>query len=196
MKKFTLWAFLALATACLLGSPIEAQTDLDALIQRANVRYTDVPRKVLAFYYPWYGNAEVEGGSGRSAHWGKIDADGKDIAASTNYPALGAYDLPRPSAHRPALPVGQDRGRRRADLQLVGRRSFSHQALGAVLDGCQTAGLETTVYYENVPGAENPQAAADDLVYVLERFGDHPAWLRVDGKPVVFIYVRAVGQLA
>ncbi|MFH1267665.1 MAG: hypothetical protein ABIK89_18270, partial [Planctomycetota bacterium] len=76
-----------------------------------------------------------------------------------------------------------------------GRGSFSHRALERVLDGCRNAKLETTIYYETVPGRKDAKAAAADLLYVLGRYGDHPAWLRVDGKPVVFIYGRAVGEI-
>ena len=195
MQKFNLWASWALAATCLFASPLAAQTDFDALVERAKVRYTDVPRKVLAFYYPWYGNPEVDGGSGRWAHWGKVDPANRDIAASTHYPTLGAYD-----SHDPRLIARHCAWAKEAGVDGLiaswwGRRSFSHQALERILDGCHKAGLEATIYYENVPRPENPQAAAADLLYLLNRFGQHPAWLRVDGKPVVFVYVRAVGQI-
>ena len=55
-------------------------------------RHPAIQRRVMAFYYPWYGTADGPGGAGRTVHWGRIDADTKDIAASTHYPALGAYD--------------------------------------------------------------------------------------------------------
>ena len=40
----------------------QSQTDFDALAQRAKARHDNMPRKVLAHYYPWHGNATVEGG--------------------------------------------------------------------------------------------------------------------------------------
>ncbi|HUU21241.1 MAG TPA: hypothetical protein VM389_01780, partial [Phycisphaerae bacterium] len=30
-------------------------------------------RKVLAFYYPWYGLADGASGTGKVFHWGRID---------------------------------------------------------------------------------------------------------------------------
>ena len=33
------------------------------------------------------------------------------------------------------------------------------------------------------------------MLYLLEHYGKHPAWLKVDGKPVVFVYSRAIGQI-
>ena len=52
----------------------------------------DVPRLILAFYYPWYGNPAAKGGSGKWSHWEGVDEANRAIANSTNYPMLGAYD--------------------------------------------------------------------------------------------------------
>ena len=64
-----------------------------------------------------------------------------------------------------------------------------------VLDGCRQAGLSATIYYENVPGQKTAESAARDVVDALHKYADHPAWLKVDGKPVIFVYVRALQQL-
>lgn len=48
-----------------------------------------VAPKVYAFYYPWYGNPQAMGGSGKLAHWAAINVEKQRIADSTNYPALG-----------------------------------------------------------------------------------------------------------
>jgi hypothetical protein len=47
---------------------------------------------VLAFYYRWYGNPNAEGGSGRWSHWNGVEPEKEQIASSTNFPSLGAYD--------------------------------------------------------------------------------------------------------
>src|SRR5437868_5449046 len=46
-----------------------------------------VPREVLAFYYPWYGEAK----DGHALHWNKVDPDKHEISDSTHYPLKGAY---------------------------------------------------------------------------------------------------------
>ncbi|HDZ45065.1 MAG TPA: hypothetical protein ENH80_14125, partial [Phycisphaerae bacterium] len=56
-------------------------------------------------------------------------------------------------------------------------------------------GISACIYYEKVPPPITPKSAADDIVRVLAKYGGHPAYLKVDGKPVVFIYGRAIGQL-
>ena len=38
------------------------------------------------------------------------------------------------------------------------------------------------------------QFSVDDLTYVLERYGKSKAFLKVDGKPVIFVYERVESQ--
>src|SRR5436305_6760151 len=38
--------------------------------------------------------------------------------------------------------------------------------------------------------------ATADLNYLLRQYSAHPAWLRADGRPVVFVYGRALHQLS
>ncbi len=195
MRRFHLGVVLALAIASLFGLRLAAGAELDAIAERAKVRHDEVPRKVLAFYYPWYGNPSVEGGSGRWSHWSNVEEDKQQIASSTHYPTLGAYD-----SHDPALIARHCGWAKEAGVDGFiaswwEKDTFTDQALQRILDGCQDAKIEATIYYESVPGPRNARSAADDVLYVLNRYGKHPAWLTVDGKPVVFIYGRAIGQI-
>ncbi len=154
-----------------------------------------VPRKVLAFYYPWYGNANVPGGSGRWAHWSGVDETNRTIDSSTHYPQLGPYD-----SHDRKLIAQHCKWAKQAGIDgwIVswwGHGAFSDQAMSRILDACAEAGLEVTVYYETVPGKKNADSAAGDLLRMLERYAKHRAWLRVGRRPVVFIYGRAIGEI-
>jgi hypothetical protein len=57
--------------------------------------------------------------------------------------------------------------------------------------------MTVTVYYETVPprGSPTVDGAVDDITYIFSKYGQHPAWLKVNGKPVIFIYGRALGEL-
>ncbi|MCX5638175.1 MAG: hypothetical protein NTX52_10875 [Planctomycetota bacterium] len=154
-----------------------------------------VPPKVMTFYYPWYGNPRGPGGAGSTVHWGRIDEVNKNIEASTHYPALGAYD-----SHDPNVIDQHCRRAKRAnnDTLIVswwGHGDYSDRALPKILDGCQRHGLAATIYYETIPRPQNPQSAADDITKVLEKYGKHPAFLKVSGKPVVFIYGRTLQEM-
>jgi len=69
--------------------------------------------------------------------------------------------------------------------------------LSALLPAAQRTGLYVTIYFETAHSKrEEPRPhAVRNLLYVLQKYGKHPAWLTVDGKPVVFVYGRAVTEL-
>ena len=195
MQRLSLFVSFVLAVGWVFDSRLMAQNEFDAIAERGRVEYSDVPRKVLAFYYPWYGNPDVDGGSGQRSHWSGVDQGAGQIASSTQYPSLGPYD-----SHDPKL-IGQhcawakQAGVDGFIVSWWGKGSFSDRAMERILDGCKDAQLSVTIYYETVPRPKDAQAAAQDVLYLLNRYGDHPAWLCVDGKPVVFVYGRAVGEL-
>ena len=152
-------------------------------------------RRVMAFYYPWYGIPEGPGGAGKVVHWGKIDAANHDIAASTHYPALGAYD-----SHDPKVIEQHCQWAKAAHVDTLivswwGHGDYTDRAMPKILDACERHGLAACIYYETVPKPQTAETAARDIIRVLEKYGRHKAHLKVDGKPVVFIYGRAVGQL-
>ena len=58
---------------------------LKFLKSRLSRRYDSVPRKVLTFYYSWYGRPERHG---RWVHWAKVEPENHRIATSVSYTHL------------------------------------------------------------------------------------------------------------
>lgn len=161
---------------------------------RAQIHWTKVPKQILAFYYGWYGNPDV---SKRWVHWKNVDAAGKHIDESAHFPALGAYD-----SHDPK--IVDTHCRQAKEVGLTGfivswwrQGDFHDEGMPLMLDAAEKHGLKITVYYESVPprGHPSPEGAVDDLVYITRKYAAHPAWLKVNGKPVIFVYARAVNDL-
>jgi hypothetical protein len=152
------------------------------------------PKQVLAFYYGWYGNPAT---SNHWLHWKNVDVAAKHINESTHFPVLGAYD-----SHDPKIVDAHCREAKEAGLTgfIVSwwrQGDFHDSGMTLMLDTARKYGLKITVYYEAVPPRDHPTAegAIGDLTYILEKYGRHPAWLTVNGKPVIFVYGRAINDL-
>jgi hypothetical protein len=166
---------------------------LDFMRARSEWAFRQTPRHVLAFYYTWYG---AVGEDGRGKHWGKVDAAAQDIEASTNYPVGGAYD-----SHDPAVIDRHIHQARACGIDTFistwwGRDTFDDQAFALLLDRAALADFHATIYWERAPGEgeEQIRAAVRDMLYVLRKYAAHDAFLKLDGKPVIFVYGRVMGQ--
>lgn len=153
-----------------------------------------IPRHVLAFYYGWYGNPSV---SGKWVHWKDVDEANKSIASSTNWPWLGAYDSHDPKVVDQHFRWAKEAGLTGFIVSWWRQGDFHDQGMPLLLETAQQYGMKLTVYYETVPPREDPkpEGAVNDLLYLLDKYGKHPAWLTLGGKPVFLIYGRALNQI-
>ncbi|MBE7560294.1 hypothetical protein HS125_15680 [bacterium] len=173
-----------------------SQAQLDAYADRASIRYRQVQPRGLAFYYPWYGGRQA---NGEYLHWKTVDLEKQSISESPHYPQLGPYDSLDAQVMAQHCAWAKEAGLDGFIVSWWGKGRREDRALEGLLSACQEAGLFATIYYETVPrdrdGVRSATAAADDLLYLLHRYGAHPAWLKARSKPVVFIYGRAIGEL-
>ncbi len=188
-------ALLAIGIVTSMATAEPSGIDAAALRQRGDVSYDRVPRKVLAFYYPWYGTPGGAGPATGYRHWGDADRSARTVERSTHYPTLGRYDSFEPKVLTKHTKWAADAGVDGFVVSWWGHGDYSDRALGPILDACEARGLDATVYYERVPDPKTAASAATDILKLLRAHADHPAWLTVDGKPVIFVYGRAVGQL-
>ena len=168
---------------------------LEFLAARSTQTWQQVPRKVLAFYYTWYGRPERHG---RWVHWGGVDDPNHDIEASTHYPAKGAYDSHDPAIIDDHMDLAKQHGVDGFICTWWGQNTFDDRALETVLERAKEKDFTISIYWETAPGEGQRQVdrAVRDLLYVLERYGSHPSFLNVDGKPVIFVYGRVMNEVA
>jgi hypothetical protein len=151
------------------------------------------PRRVLAFYYAWYGNPQV---GGRWRHWENVRPDQHDIASAMHYPQAGAYDSADPKIIDQHMGQMAEAGIDGPILSWWGTRSReTDHVLPELLDAAARHGRVVSAYYETIGGADRVSAVAADLGFLVSRFGAHPAWLKVEGRPVIFVYGRALGEM-
>lgn len=155
-----------------------------------------LPRQILTFYYGWWGNPQV---GGKWVHWQRVDSASRRIENSTDFPSSGPYD-----SHDPAVVDRQMAEARAAGVTGLiaswwGEGSFEDRGMPLLLDAASRHGLTATAYYEKIAGedaASRKVAAIADLNYLLKQYASHTAWMRAEGKPVLFVYSRALHQLS
>ena len=167
---------------------------LEFLRQRRDRRYERVPRQVLAFYYPWYRSPERHGGKGS---WRDVDREKHYMSNVAHYPEKGPYDSHAPEIIDWHIEVAKSHGLDGFISSWWGQGTFDDQALRLLLERAAERDFKLTVYWEKAPGQGRAQItqAADDLAYLLNEYGAHPAFLKLDGKPVIFVYGRVMGQV-
>jgi len=152
--------------------------------------------RVMAFYYPWYGNPAVDA---HYANWNHPVAvrnepprsfPGGDEIGSNFYPSLGCYSVNDPQV------LGEHMGQlRQAGVGVIcaswwGRDSFTDRALPALFKAAERAGLQITFHIEPFPG-RNAITTRQAIAYLVSRFGASPACHRLrnrGNRPLCFVY--------
>lgn len=186
-------------------------------VSRPAPRAVTLPRLVLAFHYPWYGTPGGPTGRWRHWNHPRVDATVGRIlgfyhprragaperppdqlprqlprqldVGATHLPLDGPYD-----SRDPAVMTRQFREARAAGLDGFvvswwGRESEEARTFALLLDAARGTGLRLAPYYEaGELWVRGPVAVARDLETLLDRHARAPAFLRVGGIPVVFVY--------
>lgn len=157
-----------------------------------------IPREVLTYYYGWWGTKAF---TGRNVHW-NFDEPGRTGSAVFHEPAGGRYDSHDPVAVNHQMTLMHRNGITGLISSWWGRGGFDDQSLALLTDLAPRHHLAVTAYYETVPVAVlngSPSAKVDavvrDLTYLADTYGGRPAWLKVNSRPVIFVYKRAIGQI-
>jgi len=163
--------------------------------------------RVLAFYYPWYRTPDFSGFWG---HWQEEGHDpdtfiqpGRRDIASKNYPMLDAYDSLDPDVIDLHIQQSVNAG---IDAWIVSWWGDNTE-IRTICDriAALQSPLKIAAYYEKIPGCseqfcfelpgrERIAAASTDITSLLEALAHDPAWLTVEGEPVLFVYIRAMTQ--
>lgn len=148
-----------------------------------------VGHEVLAIYYPWYGS------NGR--HWGGSNPAQHEILNATHYPMVGPYDSHDRGVIDSQIEMARTHGLTGFISSWWGQKTFEGEAVPLLLDAAEKKGFHVSVYWETAPGKGTGQIsqAISDLVYLVNHYGVRKVFLKVDGKPVIFVYGRVVQQV-
>jgi hypothetical protein len=126
-----------------------------------------------AFYYPWFPET-----------WGSSSNP------FTNYhPSLGLYDSSDASVIRQHIAAMQYGGIQAGIASWWGQGSKTDGRIPDLLRGADGTDFRWTLYYEQeAQGDPSVAQIQDDLRYITSHYGDDPSYLRVNGRPAVFVY--------
>jgi hypothetical protein len=147
----------------------------------------DAPLLVGAYWYPWYG------ADGR--HWRE---------GYRGTPLLGEYDSADPNVIRQQIDWASDYGIDFFAASWWGRNSFEDNVTkGPLLQVLEGQPFGFAILYEapGLLGMDADRILLDDdavgqltadLTYLATTYFNHPNYLRIDGRPVLFIYLTRV----
>lgn len=164
---------------------------------------------VLAFYYPWYRTVESSGFC--TWNFGGFKYEERDDACRENMnsyhiPVGGLYDSLEPEVIRRHLDESRRAG---IDGWIVSWWGIGDDTdvLDLIMSEAagHAPGFKITIYYERIIGCrgyvctessrkERIETVLKDFRYLHSRYFSHPTYLESYGRPVVFIYMRAMLQ--
>lgn len=143
--------------------------------------------KMGAYYFPWY--ATPDGDQERWVHWNPDEPE-------LYMPQLDYYDCGDPEVIRQHMEWALD-----ANLNLLvisyWDQEFSRENTSAILEGAHEAGIEISAMIETTSrrdGSPRENLLAQ-FQEILNLYVDHPAWLKAQGVPIVFVYGRVDDEL-
>lgn len=137
-------------------------------------------REVLAFHYGWYGPDE---GWGRSADGGRNHP---------NTPEGGLYDSADPAVIARQIQQARAAGITGFITSWDGEHNRRDRVLAALVAAAPTD-FSITAYLESSGGGV--EALAGRLNQLRYRFSQSPAWLRLGGRPCVFVFDRVLQEV-
>jgi hypothetical protein len=146
---------------------------------------------VGAYYYPWYEAPKNENDIG----WMKRALRGR--LKSTQLPKLGVYDSRDPKVIEDHIKQSKYAGIDFWSVSWWGKNRQDETFKDHIIKHSDAAKLKYAVLYEST-GRLGPMKSPNyknlvpDFDYFNEQYFDHPHYLKIDGKPVVFIYLTRV----
>ena len=179
---------------------IVAEKFLGISIDFQKLRKVSFPRIVIGEYHNWYSTGPVWShwswpGPGPKRNPEKI-IDGRRELASANYPLIGPYDSRDERVIEYHIRIAKAAGIDAFAIDWYGPNSFEDSSMKKYLDIAVKLDFKIAIEYEpkiRIEWGSGPREyrismVISDLKYILSRYANHPAYLKIDGKPVIFYF--------
>jgi len=172
-------------------------------------------KKVLAFYYPWYGNPTdytndtygIDDPTGSDwYHWNEGTTFEEKIPtpddySGTNTPVYGLYDSNDPNLIKKHLDLAKQA---KIDALICSWWGIDHETditfknILTVAKNVRTS-IKFTLYYEtnqhrfiNNPISDTIKTISDEVIYIFDEYYESPYFFMVNNKPVLFFYTTMI----
>jgi hypothetical protein len=158
--------------------------------EQSERRYSKVPREVLAVYYGWF--------MPDSWHVGGTNATGTD--GTVRRPLKGLYKSHDPAVIDQQIDEAKAHGITCFVLSWFGmgpEAAIQERSMQMLIEEADKKDFKVSILWEQAPGEGQHRVdrAVAELSYALKTYGRRKAFLKVDGKPVIFIYERVLGKV-
>lgn len=143
--------------------------------------------RIHIFYYNWYGAPPLQK---EFVHWQQGGHVPPDDIGSNYFPKLGPYSSGDPAVLKQHMAWIKQAGVGTLCLTWWGRESYEERLTRGVLDAAGDAGLKVNFHLEPY-GGHTPAKLADDVRYILQTYGKHPAFYRAasqGNKPMFYVF--------
>ncbi|MCP4143704.1 MAG: hypothetical protein GY752_00310, partial [bacterium] len=167
--------------------------ELPSWISKDGRSWSTPSESVHAFYYPWYDNPDF---GDSYFHWshrvmGDVEVPhtypgGDDIGADF-YPELGCYSSHDPAVVEKHMEQLVTAGVGTISVSWWGADTFEGKAVPLIMEKAEKFGLKVNFHIEPFPG-RSPKTTFEQLKYIIDNYGDHPAFYRFNNKPLFYVY--------
>jgi hypothetical protein len=163
-------------------NPLTFTVDLSILknISPRQAQIQRPPRMLWAFYYPWY----------HAGDWSSVQL--KDRPATR-------YSSDDPAAIARQIEQAKSAGIDGFISSWWGPGDYTDKNLKRLLDLARERSFAVTIYFETLGDGGRPRGAellTRWLTYLITTYRDHPAFMKVNGKPLIVLWASGAVPLA
>ena len=151
-----------------------------------NHDFRGLGKTVFAFYYTWYGTPY--GPSGGWFHWEGVSSD--YIGNSAHYPILGVYDSFDERLLESHVLLAKSSGIDGFITSWWGIGCFEDKCFEKLIRVAENYGFKIAPYYESYRSWKplTKEDIVEELSYLISKYSGSRSFLKVEGKPVIFVY--------
>ncbi len=151
---------------------------------------------VVAFYYPWYGNPDVDG---EYRHWNHqifgydndtLSFSGGDDIGANYYPQLGCYSSNDKELLKTHMQQLGQAGIGLLSVSWWGEGSYEDRVIPLLLDAAEDFDIKVCFHIEPFEN-RNAMSVAKAAGYIIDNYGNHAAFYRDHrngDRPLFFVY--------